>query len=46
MRDYFYADLSPQEIAILEKTSVKTIYTIIKRSLDKLKIALGGDCHE
>ena len=46
MRYYFYADLSPQEIAILEKTSVKTSYTIIKRSLEKLKIALGGDCHE
>lgn len=42
MRYYFYADLSPKEIATLEKTSVKTIYTIIKRSLDKLRIALGG----
>lgn len=42
IRYYFYADLTPQEIATLEKTSIKTIYTIIHRSLEKLKRCLGG----
>lgn len=46
MRYYFYADLNPKEIAVLEKMSVKTIYTIIQRSLEKLKLGLGGNAHE
>lgn len=43
MRYYFYAELSVQEISVLEKIPTKTIYTIINRSLEKLKQALGGD---
>lgn len=42
MRYYFYAELSVQEISVLEKIPTKTIYTIINRSLEKLKQALGG----
>lgn len=43
MRYYFYADLSVGEISILEKMPAKTIYTIINRSLEKLRQELGGD---
>lgn len=43
MRYYFYAELSVHEISILEKIPTKTIYTIINRSLQKLKQELGGD---
>ena len=46
MRYYFYADLSVGEISILEKMPTKTIYTIINRSLEKLKQELGGDFNE
>lgn len=43
MRYYFYAELSVGEIAIIEKMPIKTIYTIINRSLEKLRQELGGD---
>lgn len=42
MRYHFFSDLSVEEISNIENISTKTIYSIIDRSIKKLRMTLGG----